>query len=313
MRRQEHRHLNRRTALLAMYNAFKWLADNGSENHKVGWLGGFPLLTAVSPRDALLALQFLCIPSKRSNNRMTAVEPSNNPTLVGDCETINQLADKARFISFTYSDATCCFQDHKNLPALRQQKETIEKLFTSEHDSDSILIYRSDNLHSNGCNSIRESITNLIAAEFFMSKGFMVLEDTGSGPDLIAFKTKLLEELRERRYIGKGASLSQLATIKAFGKVSSNYKEEVTSDEIIAVESESVSPQSGIKQLREGYGSERFSYMGFFDRRVLAVPFFDLRPKGLDVLTYHADCLQYRKFDAGSVTTDFWRSKKQLS
>lgn len=301
--------LGRRKAFQAIFNAFKWLADNKSCNHKVEWLDDYPLLATSFPRDAFLNLRFLCHPSNHSDERSATVGPLTYAAPTRSQGLTERLIEKGRFVAFTYLDTPFHSQDLRRQILLRQQ-EAIRDSFKKNHDPENLVVVRSDTLQSNGSNSIKESITNLICAKFFMSNGYMLLEDVGSGPDLIAFKTSILEELRARGFMGRGASVSQLASIRAFGKVIENYKENVSNEEIIAIESESISPQSGMKQLRDGYEGDRFSYMGFFDRRVLAVPFFNQGLKGLDVLTYDTKGIQYQKRDEAPVTTDFWRSKK---
>jgi hypothetical protein len=216
---------------------------------------------------------------------------------------------KEGFVALTYLEALCDPGDLGNGSLLRQQ-EQVRELFKEKYGSEHVLVVRSDNLHSNGDNSVRESITNLICAEFFMSKGYMVLADCGSGPDLIAFKTNLVDQLRERKFIGQGASVSQLATIRAFGRDAGGLKESNAGEEVIAVESESMNPQKGVRQLRNGYGSKRFSYMGFFDRRVLAAPFLSERNRDLDVFTYDLNGIEYWRCDEDHSASDFWKSKK---
>jgi len=49
-----------------------------------------------------------------------------------------------------------------------------------------------------------------------MLKGYIILWDIGSGSDIIAFKIPLMEKLRERGFIGIGATISQLATLRVF-------------------------------------------------------------------------------------------------
>jgi hypothetical protein len=228
---------------------------------------------------------------------------------MGHNDLAKQFVGKKQFVAFTYFDSSCCLRDSTS-EDLHNQQQAIRDLFSQRHDREDLHLVRSDNLHANGCNSIRESITNLISAEFFMSKGYMVVEDTGSGPDVIAFKSRLLEDLRERRFIGKGAGICELATIRAFGRVSQSYSEDIPKDEVIAVESESVNPRKGINQLRRGYEGKRFAYLGFSDRRVLAAPFLNLGATSLDLLTYNANGLEYRECVKASSAPDFWRSKK---
>jgi hypothetical protein len=308
--RQHHWRLGRRVALRAIFSAFESLTRNGMSSYRVDWLSEYPLLSTSSPRDAFLVLRFLCSHPQESGDKAPALDPITYANLTGNHVEAKQLLEKRQFAGFTYLDSACNPEDSARV-ALEQQERAIRALFDEKHHSGNLIIIRSDNLHSNGYNSIRESITNLISAVFFMSKGYMVLEDNQSGPDLIAFKTSLLSELRERRFIGRGASISQLATIRAFGRVSERYMEETQEDEVIAVESESVSPRNGMKQLMGGYSSNRFLYMGFFDRRVLAAPFLSQGPNRFDVLTYDTNGLEYRECIKAPVSRDFWRSKKQ--
>jgi len=312
MRNRAHQstRLDRRRAFEAIFNAFKWLADNKSHDHKVEWLDDYPLLATGSPRDAFLNFQFLCHPSKEADERSVTIGPFAYARLARSTGLFERLVDKGRFVAFTYLDTPFHSQDLRREILLRQQA-AIRDLFKKNHDSEDLLVVRSDTLQSNGKNSIKESITNLIAAKFLMSNGYMVLEDVGSGPDLIAFKTNLLEELRARGFIGRGASVSQLATIRTFGKATDIYREDCPNEEIIAVESESINPQSGIKQLKGEFSSQGYLYMGFFDRRVLATPFFYRPLKGLDVLTYDANGIQYRACGNVHAASNFWKSKKE--
>jgi hypothetical protein len=301
--------IGRKVALKALFSAFKWFAENGACSHRVEWLGEYPLLSTRCPRDTLHILRFLCCDRDDAvsdgvvQGSVGFAVPANNR------ESAKRLIGKQQFVSFTYLDNSSQLQDSDD-SALLNQELTIRELFRQRYDPENLLLVRSDNLHTNGYNSIKESITNLIAAEFFISKGYMVLEDAGSGPDVIAFKSTLLNMLRERRFIGKGASMSELAAIRAFGRVGQSQRGYDAKDEIIAVESESVSPRRGIIQLRGGYDSDRFAYLGFFDRRVLAVPFLNQGATDFDILTYDANGIEYRESPSASPARDFWRSKK---
>jgi hypothetical protein len=303
--------LSKRRALRAIASAFKWLADNKSCDYRVQWLDEYPLLLTSSPSDAFLNYRLLSSHTGEVYPKSVTFGPFNYPLLASTEESIDQVLAKGRYVVFTYLDTPIHSHDLRKRILLRQE-ETIRSLFKESYNSECPLIVRGDTIQSNGCNSIKECITNLLCAKFFMSNGYMVLEDTGSGPDLIAFKTSLLEELRERRFVGRGASVSQLATIRAFGKVTDVYQENCPNEEVIAVESESVNPQSGIKQLRGEFSSQKYSYMGFFDRRVLAAPFFCSQPKGLDMLTYDDNGIQYCACANVPVASDFWKSKKEL-
>jgi hypothetical protein len=308
-KRQASRKLGRRAAFHGIFNAFRWLADKGSTGHRPTWLGGYPLLVAGSPRNAFLAFEFLCRPSDQKEEPTIAVGPTDYVALINANGSPEGSSLKQGFVALTYLEALRDSRDVGDGSLLRQQ-EQVRELFKEKYGSERVLVVRSDNLHSNGDNSVKESITNLICAEFFMSKGYMVLGDCGSGPDLIAFKTKLVDQLRERKFIGQGASVSQLATIRAFGRDTGGCRECNAGEEVIAVETESVNPQKGVKQLRNGYGSERFSYMGFFDRRVLAAPFLNQRNRDLDVFTYDLNGIEYWGCDQACLASDFWKSKK---
>ncbi len=308
-RRLSPRKLGRRAAFQGIFDAFRWLTDNSSTSHTASWLGGYPLLRASSPRNAFLAFEFLCRPSKQTEGTTIAVGPTDYTAIINTKGSSEGPHHKEGFVALTYLEAPRNFGDTES-GSLPRQEEQVRELFKEKYGSEGVLVVRSDNLHSNGDNSIRESITNLICAEFFMSKGYMVLADCESGPDLIAFKAKLVDELRSRKFIGLGASVSQLATIRALGKVVGGHKEVNAGDEVIAVETESVNPQKGVKQLRNGYDSQRFSYMGFLDRRVLAAPFLSRRQKGLDVFTYGTSGVEYWECNEACVASDFWKSKK---
>jgi hypothetical protein len=308
-KRQASKKLGRRAAFQGIFNAFRWLADKGSAGHRANWLGGYPLLVAGSPRNAFLAFEFLCRPSKQTEGTTIAVGPTEYTALINTKGSSEGPSHKEGFVALTYLEAPRKCGDAES-GSLSRQEQQVRELFKEKYGSKDVLVVRSDNLHSNGDNSIRESITNLICAEFFMSKGYMVLSDCGSGPDLIAFKTKLVDELRDRKFIGQGASVSQLATIRAFGKVAGGHKEDNAGDEVIGVETESVNPQKGVKQLRNGYDSQRFSYMGFLDRRVLAAPFLSRRQEGLDVFTYDTSGVEYWGCDEPCPASDFWKYKK---
>jgi hypothetical protein len=301
--------IGRKTAFDALFNAFKWLGDNAASSYRIERLGEYPLLSTRSPRSAFRTLRFLCHDPGETGNEAFGKELIACATSVGNRELLMQLAQKEQFTAFTYLDPSRHTGDSSD-STLPNQRQTIRDLFSQEHDSENLLLVRSDNLHANGYNSIRESITNLIAAEFFMSKGYMVLEDTGSGPDLIAFKSHLVDMLRERKFIGRGASVSELSTIRAFGRANQVCREDNLTDEVIAIESESVSPKKGTSQLRGGYVGKRFVYMGFFDKRVLAAPFLNQNTASIDVLTYDDGGIKYLKSDRSNPAPDFWRSKK---
>lgn len=307
--RSLNRRIGRKTAFLALFNAFKWLADNAASSHRVEWLGEYPLLSTSSPRNAFLTLRFLCHNRDETGGEELPLDPATYAALMGHSELAKRLAGKELFLAFTYFDSSCFLQESSG-EVLHNQQQVIRDLFSQRYGQENLLLVRSDSLHTNGYNSIRESITNLISAEFFMSRGYMVVEDTGSGPDVIAFKSRLLEDLRERRFIGKGAGICELATIRAFGRVNQSYREDIPKDEVIAVESESVNPHKGINQLRRGYESKRFAYLGFFDRRVLAAPFLNQGATNLDILTYDANGLEYRESGKAGSAPDFWKSKK---
>jgi hypothetical protein len=308
-RRLSPRKLGRRVAFQGIFNAFGWLTDNGSEGHTASWLGGYPLLSAGSRRNALLAFEFLCRPLRIAEGTTIAVGPTDFAALVQTNVSSEEFSRKEPFVALTYLEASHNRRENGR-GSLLWQEEQVRELFKETYGSEHVIVVRSDDLHSNGDNSIKESVTNLICAEFFMSKGYMVLADCGSGPDLIAFKSKLVDEIRDRKFIGQGASVSQLATIRAFGKVAGSHKEHSAGDEVIAIETESVNPQKGVKQLRNGYESQRFSYMGFFDRRVLAAPFLSYRQKGLDIFTYSTSGVEYWGADDACTASDFWKSKK---
>jgi hypothetical protein len=305
--RQSPRRLRRRTAFQGIFSAFRWLTEKGSLGHAAEWLGGYPLLIVGSPRNAFLGFEFLCRPSKQQEESRIAIGPSDYLAII-NAEGSKGSTLKDGFVGLIYLDAACNPGDVGG--NLLQQQEELKELFRDKHGSDHVLVVRSDSLQSNGNNSIKESVTNLICAEYFISKGYMVLADCESGPDLIVFNSGLVEELRERRFIGKGASVSQLATIRSFGKVAYNHGEHASQEEVIAVESESANPNKGADQLMKGYQSPRFSYMGFFDRRVLAAPFLSERKKGLDVLTYGIDGIDYWKCSESRPSSNFWKGKK---
>jgi hypothetical protein len=256
-----------------------------------------------------LAFEFLCRPSKQEDGSTIPIGPTEYIAITNANGIPVGSSLKGGFVALTYLEATYGSESTESNSLLLQQDE-VRQLFREKYGSEHVLLIRSDNLQSNGCNSIKESITNLICAEHFMSKGYMVMSDCESGPDLIAFKTKLVDELRERKFIGQGASVSQLATIRAFGRDVGGCTRSDLRDEVIAVESESVNPKNGVMQLRNGYRSERFSYMGFFDRRVLAAPFLSQRKRDLDVFSYGIDGIEYWRCGEDHSASDFWRSKK---
>jgi hypothetical protein len=307
--RQSPRRLRRRQAFQGISNAFRWLTEKGSRGHKVEWLGGYPLLIAGSPRNAFLAFEFLCRPSEQEERSTVAIGPMEYVAMTKANGSALGSSLKGGFVTLTYLESPRGPGVAASKSLLEQQDE-VRQLFREKYRSEHVLAVRSDNLQSNGDNSIKESITNLICAEYFMSKGYMVMADCGSGPDLIAFKSKLVDQLRERRLIGQGASVSQLATIRAFGRDVSSCLGSDVSEEVIAVESESVNPRNGVMQLRNGYDSDRFSYMGFFDRRVLAAPFLSQRKRDLDVFSYDLDGIEYWRCDEDRLASNFWRGKK---
>jgi hypothetical protein len=304
------RRVSRRTAFQALFNSFNWLTHNASCDHSVEWLGEYPLLSARSPRNAFNIFRFLCNDTKDAADADLNSNAVVSATLLSDLELAKRLSGKIQYVAFTYLDSNHTSHDSGE-PTISNQQNAIRDLFRPTHKIEDLLLVRSDNLHTNGYNSIREGITNLIAAEFFMSRGYIVLEDTGSGPDVIAFKSSVVNMLKERRFIGKGASMHELAAVGAFGKVNENCKDDTLEEEIIAIESESVSPKTGISQLRGGYCSKRFAYMGFFDSRVLAAPFLNSGATSFDVLTYGANGVEYWEANKSGSASGFWISKKR--
>ncbi|WXG44397.1 MAG: hypothetical protein WED04_10245 [Promethearchaeati archaeon SRVP18_Atabeyarchaeia-1] len=303
------RRVSRKTAFEALFGAFRSLTEGGSLRQRIEWLGEYPLLAIASPRETLHAFQSLCSPSLEDGDVSGAPDPMLSAIIGRDHDSIRRLLEGEHFVAFSYLESKTGSLT-KRCETLSEQQQAIRELFREKYGSGLATVVRSDNLHSNGYNSIRESVTNLISADFFMSKGYMTQGDTGSGPDVIVFKTSLVNELRERRFIGTGASILELAAIRALGKVHETFKDGAAEDEVIAVESESVSPLKGIGQLGGGYGSRAFAYMGFFDRRVLAAPFLSQGAANLDILTYGPHGIEYRASGKTNPASDFWKSKK---
>lgn len=177
-----------------------------------------------------------------------------------------------------------------------QVNPLIESL--DEDEKRSLWIVRADNPISGDSSnpppcSIRESITNLIATLYYTLRGYAILSDIGSGVDLIPFKIKETSVLQEKSIFDSGL-IEQLRLTKAFGSPVS--KEIVIRDsnqpeeEILAVETESWKPSSGISQLKGGFVDWWFSRHGYpakpFDRAVLACPCFNNTLEDIDVLTY---------------------------
>lgn len=297
--------IGQKDAFQAIFNAFQYLIKNGLINHKIEWLGDYPLLTITSPRD--IYLTFLILDIERNWQPFEFITNQSFFDYYED-ENVNDIFNNNRFIAFIYLDAPYYSDYYKK--QLAPQQEEIKKLFKKKYGLENLNIIQSDNLYKDGTNSIRESITNLFVVRFFMLKGYMVREDIGSGPDVLAFKVKLLEELRERNFIGKGASISQLATLRTFGKLNEKYKQKVSNEEIIAIETEANYPRQGIDQLIKGFRGKPFDYMNWLDKKVLAAPFFGEKLEALDLLTYNSSEFKYVKCTEKYHLLDFDKSLK---
>lgn len=259
------------SGLAAIYNALVWLSQNGLADHIVERLDGYPVLRVHSSRDVLSTFSLLGIEEVSDDPlKPTFFEKYGNPSF-----TKRFTGDHA--VGFNYVDRRTPFQP-----------DTITKLFTTKFGSSQGLHHvRSDKEDGTG-HSIDEKVTNLIAAKYFTSRGYMVREDRGQGPDLIAFKTDLVADMVRRGVVRRGATVSEIGAARAFGRVQNENVAANLPDEIICVETESTNFKNGVKQLKEGYDDTRreFASVDFFDRRVLAVPFLDEIIDDLDVLTY---------------------------
>ncbi len=281
--------ITKQQALQAIFNAFKWLTDNGLRDYSVEWLGEYPLLKVCRPRDILMTLEFL------TDTKLTTFDPITYETFVDNYESVKSLFQDEQHIAFTYLEAPYD-SPHYERKFLLPQADKISKLFNERYGSGKPRIVRADNIQSQGGNSIKESITNLISAIFLMLKGYMVRGDIGQGPDVIGFKTDVVKQLAERGFIEKEATLSQLSTIRVFGHVKERQRWDDSPEEITGIETESVNPKRGMTQLRSGYSNEPFRSTEFFDGKVLAVPFFTETLDDLDVLTYDdSDGIDYRR------------------
>jgi hypothetical protein len=267
--------ISKQQGLAAIFNALTWLSQNGLADHVVERLNEYPIFTLNSSRDVLSTLSLLGIVAiSGDQTKPTFLEKYQSP---GN-PTFMDTFPKHQAIAFTYSD-----------PASTYQELTVTKLYTEKFGSSKNLrIVTSNKSRDKTGTSIAENITNLIAGKYFASKGYMVREDRGQGPDLIAFKTDLVADMVKRGVVRSGATVSEIGAARVFGRVQSENIEANIPDEIICVETESTQLREGIKQLTRGYGDSagEFSSVDFFDRRVLAVPFLNEPINDLDVLTY---------------------------
>ncbi len=157
--------VSKQDGLSAIYNALAWLSQNGLAEHTIERFDGYPILRVHSQRDILSTLSLLEIEAVSDDPREASFlekyqSPENPP--------FRDRFAKDQAIGFTYVDHASPYQT-----------DIITKLFTGKFGaSEGLCFVRSDKQDGTG-RSIAEKITNLIAAKYFMSKGYMVREDRG--------------------------------------------------------------------------------------------------------------------------------------
>jgi len=164
-----------------------------------------------------------------------------------------------------------------------------------EEEVSYLWVVRSDNPVAAGYCSISEDVTNLIVTLYYILNGYVVRGDIGSGPDLIAFKGKILEKLRKEGLIRKGGIIRELLLSYAFGRVKGKYKP-VEEERVVAIESESWNPEQGVSQLKSWTTTWWYEH-GFsgkpLDQVVVAAPFYHETLDDVDVLTYDSDGIKF--------------------
>ncbi len=277
--------IRKKDALPAIHGAFDWLIRDGLTNHRIEWLGDYPLLRVSSPRDVFLTFEYLAYDQ---NLKLETVEHASERTFNDVYDEIRGTLEKEQFIAFSYMG------EFKN--TLDTQSKEIRELFKSAYGADQTVHVLVSNSSAQAGMSIVESITNLIAARFFMLKGYLVRGDVGYGPDVVAFDAEFVRELRELGMVGECASLETLATLRKLGisQRRQDSKESDKREQIIAVESQAHNIDEGIRQLHPGgYGSKVIPSVDFFDRKVLAAPFFHEKLDDIAVLTYDKEGITY--------------------
>lgn len=283
--------IDKKRALNAIYGALDWLIRHGLTGHQLEWLGEeYPLLRIDSPRDILVADDFLTFGSE---------QPSTTTALYGTFR--DRFGDqrahfaKPLYVAFTFKQ----YGVGDRVP----QKEEVTRLFRERYGSGNFLVEPS-NWHTNAAESVKEEVTNFIAARYFILQGYLVASENlfGGGPDLLAMKSELVKQLIENGLMRKGADIQELSTLWNLGRVAHENIPEPYELELIAVESEGVNPKGGITQLLNGYSGNVAVSTRFFDRRVLAVPF----TQTLD--GFQLDDLEVLVYDEGGEGIQFPRS-----
>lgn len=304
---------SRDKAFGAIFGAFDWLIRNGLENHSIEWLGGFPLLKIVSPLDAFLTLTFLNDP------RVVTYDPVTNETLYDRLDTLPNLVEGEQFFAFSYLDSPVDTPHYERGYLIPQENE-IKKLFFQKYGADgkNLRIVRAHNFVGSN-RSIKESITNLIAARYFIRKGYAVAGDSGVGPDVVAFHCDFVKELEKEGLLAVGSSVYDLALLRRYGGRKNrgdveqfSYKSERPEMELIAIESESVRPSSGTNQIRGGYSGNEIRSVDFFNSVILAAPFLDDGFADYNVLTYDESGMKFigvDKMERNFENRDMDRSK----
>ena len=287
--------MKKEEALCAIFGAFNWLVELGPKSRSVEMLDGYPVVRVSGPRDVFLDYQTL---EPTDGGPLVVFDPITRETFYDRYESVKELLENPLYVGFTYHE----YGVGDKVP---QEKE-LEKLFRARY-GEARLHHVSSEWHG----SIKEAVTNLIATRYFMLKGYTVQPDIGQGPDVVALKLPLAEELVDHGFLRRGGCTWDLVMARNLGRVRETHSEP-QEEEIIAIETESYNPKSGIKQLRKGYSNAASPSVEFFDRKVLATPAYEGVLEDIDVLTYDSEGIHYTPASGSrKALDDYWKRKKK--
>lgn len=284
----------------AIFGAFKWLERNGLEDYKVVNFYNYPLIITENPRKILLNDIVLNNSlAKTPLNSAKHEEVKNLEVVTGGLPCSWEL-EKPTFLDRWWKDKEVREYFKKQFLCFiaaneKEERKIIYELtkhFETEYKNEWNLKIINCHHKVNNCVSISEQVTQLISSLFFMLKNYFLFPADASGPDIKAYRLKFIEELKKDGIVSNRSFLQELAMIRFFGLFEEKNIIPIDNEKIIVIEVESWNPNSGLKQLREGYESDDYKY-SFWNEAVLAVPFYNETHEDISVLTYNSDGIQY--------------------
>lgn len=164
---------------------------------------------------------------------------------------------------------------------------------------------------------IDEDVGTFISCHFLKNKGYLVgrppIWSGSKSPDAYAFKSTVIEKLKERRFIDNGAFIEELATLRVSGKIKGSSCTNSVNSETMVIE---VEPTPYAKGRENGYGQLRLMSGNYlsrknFDKGIWVAPFLNRGlKKDVDILTFDENGLSYT--ECKKVFSSKERKKKVL-